>query len=76
MNEDMYFEIVEFKNVEYLINEKEVLTREEYELVKAWYPDFASDNLFHNFWDDTFLNLNVYSEVEHHELQYRMEVGL
>jgi hypothetical protein len=74
MTENEYFENIEFKRVEALM-ETESLTREEYELVKAWFPDFASEYLFHNDWNDTFLNLNIYSEVKHHEHQYRMEIG-
>lgn len=73
--EDVYFEMVELKRVEALMYETQKLTRQEYELVSAWYPAFAAEFLFHNSWNDTFLNLNVYSEVEHHEYVYRTEIG-
>ena len=75
MNESEYFEMLEYKKVEALMYETQKLTREEYELVSAWYPAFAAEFLFHNSWDDTFLNLNVYSEVEHDRYVFRTEVG-
>ena len=60
-----------------LMNECEVLTREEYEFCKNLQPDSELvKNLFHHFWNDTWLNLNIYSEVEHQERQFRMEIGL
>ena len=37
---------------------------------------WASKYLFERVWDNTYLNLDVYSEVEHHERQFRMEVGI
>jgi hypothetical protein len=53
---------------------KEILTQEEYEFCKAWDAEEAK-NLFHNFWDNTYLNLNVYSEVEKEEYDLRKEIG-
>jgi len=41
---------------------------------KAWDPEEAK-NLFHNFWDNTYLNLNVYSEVDKEEYDLRKEIG-
>jgi len=75
MNEYIYFENEEYKRVEVLMNQTEVLTLEEYELVNTWFPDFAKDKLFHNFWNNTYLNLNVYSEVEKEEYDLRREMG-
>ena len=54
---------------------KEILTQEEYDFCKAWDPE-ESKSLFHNFWDNTYLNLNVYSEVEKEEFDLRKEMGL
>jgi hypothetical protein len=60
-----------------LMNECEVFTREEYEFCKNLRPDSELvGNLFYHSWNDTWLNLNIYSEVEHHEKQFRMEIGL
>lgn len=54
---------------------KEVLTQEEYEFCKAWDAEEAK-NLFHNFWNNTYLNLNVYSEVEKEKHDLRKEMGI
>ena len=75
MNEYIYFENEEYKRVEVLMNQTEVLTLEEYELVNTWFPDFAKDKLFHNFWNNTYLNLNVYSEVEKEAYDLQREMG-
>ena len=75
MNEYIYFENEEYKRVNVLMNETEVLTLDEYELVNAWFPEFASDKLFHNFWNNTYLNLNVYSEVEKEVYDLQREMG-
>ena len=53
---------------------KEILSQEEYDFCKAWDPEEAK-NLFHNFWDNTYLNLNVYSEVDKEEYDLRKEIG-
>lgn len=53
---------------------KEILNQEEYEFCKAWDAEEAK-NLFHNSWNNTYLNLNVYSEVEKEEFDLKMEIG-
>jgi len=64
-------------NIE-LLKSKEVLTKVEMEAVVASDKDFAQ-YLFrtesYNGGEATWLNLNVYSEVAHHELEFRMERG-
>lgn len=55
---------------------KEVLTAEEAKLVFKYDLKWADLYLHHNTWNNTYLNLDVYSEVEHHENQFRMEVGI
>ena len=57
------------------LSKKEVLTVEERDFVNSKYPEWAKEFLFHNSWNNTYLNLAVYSEVEHHERQFRMEIG-
>lgn len=74
-NEDVYFANEEYKRVEVLMNETERLTPEEYELVKAWFPEFAADQLFHYHFDNFYLNLNVYSEVEKEIYDLQKELG-
>ena len=64
-------------NIE-LLKSKEVLTKVEMEAVVASDKDFAQ-YLFreesYNGGEPTWLNLNVYSEVAHHELEFRKELG-
>ena len=58
------------------LKQKEVLTADEAKVVMKADLKWADKNLFHNFWKNTYLNLDVYSEAEHHERVYRMECGL
>jgi hypothetical protein len=53
---------------------KEILTQEEYEFCKAWDAEEVK-NLFHIFWNDTYLNFNIYSEVDKEESDLRKEMG-
>lgn len=66
----------DFQQAQELMYTKEVLTAEEAQLCFQLMPAMAKEHLFHNSWNNTYLNLNVYSEVEHHDRQYKMEVGL
>jgi len=61
-------------NTQELMN-KEVLTAEERNIINSTNSEWVKEYLFHNTWDNTYLNLDVYSEVEHHERQYRIEIG-
>ena len=54
---------------------KEILTVEEYNILDSVNPEWVKKYLFHNFWNNTYLNLDIYSEAEHHERVYRMECG-
>lgn len=53
---------------------KEVLTQEEYEFCKAWDAEEAK-NLVHIIWNNTYLNLNLYSEADKEESDLRKEMG-
>ena len=66
----------DYQEAQELFYTKEVLTAEEAQLCFQLMPAMAKEHLFHNSWNNTYLNLNVYSEVEHHDRQYKMEVGL
>lgn len=66
----------DFQEAQELMYNKEVLTAEEAEMCFQLMPAMAKEYLFHHSWNNTYLNLNVYSEVEHHQRQYEMEVGL
>lgn len=74
MTEELYQAEQDYNKYQELMNTKEVLTVEEYEFCKAWDPEEAK-NLFHNSWNNTYLNLNIYSERDHEERQFRMERG-
>jgi len=58
------------------LKQKEVLTADEAKMLMEADSKWASKYLFERVWDNTYLNLDVYSEVEHHERQFRMEVGI
>lgn len=58
------------------LKQKEVLTAEEAKLVFKSDLKWADEYLFHNSWNNTYLNLAVYSEVEHDRRQFEIETGL
>lgn len=65
----------DFQEAQELINTKEVLTTEEAQLCFQLMPVMAKEYLFHNTWNNTYLNLKIYSEVDHERRQFEMEVG-
>lgn len=65
----------DFQEAQELMYNKEVLTAEEAEMCFQIMPAMAKEYLFHHSWNNTYLNLYVYSEVEHHERQFRMETN-
>jgi len=73
--EEIYQAEQELARFNALMSYKEVLTQEEYEFCKEWDAEEAK-NLFHNAWNNTYLNLNVYSEVEKEEYDLRKEMGI
>ena len=54
---------------------KEVLTAEERDIINSTNPEWVKEYLFHNFWNNTYLNLDVYSEVDHEKRQFEMDRG-
>ena len=75
LNHEIYEAEQEYNKYQELMFGKEILTQEEYEFCKAWDAEEVK-NLFHNPWDNTYLNLNVYSEVEKEEYDLRREMGI
>ena len=73
--EEIYQAEQELARFNALMSHKEVLTQEEYEFCKAWDAEEAK-NLFHNAWNNTYLNLNLYSEVDKEESDLRREQGI
>lgn len=59
-----------------ILKSKELLTAEEAKLVFKADLKWASEYLFHNFWNNTYLNLDVYSEVDKEEFDLRKEIGI
>ena len=55
--------------------EKVLLTAEERNSVNSINPEWVKKFLFHNTWNNTYLNLDVYSEVDHEKRQFEMERG-
>ena len=55
--------------------EKVLLTAEERDSVNLINPEWVKKFLFHNTWNNTYLNLDVYSEVDHEKRQFEMERG-
>jgi hypothetical protein len=58
-----------------LMNNKEVLNQEERDMCVHFLPEMTTEYLFHNSWNNTYLNLNVYSEVEKEEYDLHKEMG-
>jgi hypothetical protein len=61
-------------NTQDLMN-KEILTSEEHSILNSINPEWVKEYLFHNSWNNTYLNLSVYSEAEHDRCQFEMELG-
>ena len=61
-------------NTQELMN-KVLLTAEERDSVNSVNPEWVKQFLFHNTWNNTYLNLDVYSEVDHEKRQFEMERG-
>jgi hypothetical protein len=58
-----------------MLENQEVLSQEERDLCMQYAPEKAQEYLFHNFWNNTYLNLNVYSEVEKEAHDLSREMG-
>ena len=65
-----------FMTAQELIYTKEVLTQEEYEICLIYWPAAAKAHLIHRPGTTTYLNLNLYSEVEKEEYDLRREIGV
>jgi hypothetical protein len=66
----------DYQNAQELFYNKEVLTAEEANLCFQLMPVKAKEYLFHNSYNNTYLNLNVYSEVEKERYDLRREIGI
>ena len=73
MNEYLYEEQLKNERFEMLVNTKEILTKEEVDFVISWDADEHENMFYLN--ENEFLNLNVYSEHDHENLQYEFSVN-
>ena len=65
----------DFQAVQELMYNKEVLTQEERDMCMHFMPVMATEYLFYHSWNNTYLNLNVYSEVEKERYDLQKEIG-
>jgi hypothetical protein len=66
----------DFQAAQELMYTQEILSQEERDMCMQFLPVMAKAYLFHNTWNNTWLNLNVYSEVEKEQHDLAMEQGL
>ena len=65
-----------FMTAQELMYNKEVLTQEECDIVMAFWPAMGKEYLFYHAWNNTYLNLYLYSEVEKEKYDLRKEMGV
>ena len=65
----------DYQEAQELFNTKEVLTAEEAKLIQELMPAKAKADLFYHSWNNTWLNLNIYSERDKEERDLQMEQG-
>ena len=65
----------DFQEAQELMYNKEVLTADEASICFQIIPAMAKEYLFHHSWNNTYLNLNVYSEVDKEASDLRKEIG-
>jgi hypothetical protein len=75
MTQEIYNATQDWNEYQRLINTVEVLTQAEYDFCFNW-DHIETRNSTSNIGGGRYLNLNVYSEAEHHDRVYRMECGL
>ena len=61
--------------VKELIDTKLIFTQEDHDLCVQVDPTSAKEYLFYHSWNNTWLNLNIYSERDKEERDLRMERG-
>ena len=66
----------DFQAAQELMYTKEVLNQEERDMCMDLLPKMAEAYLFYNSWNNTYLNLKVYSEVDKEESDLRKEIGI
>jgi hypothetical protein len=74
-NQDTYNAEQDYNEYQRLINTVEILTQDEYLLCRSWDVE-ETEQYLNNIGGGRWLNINVYSEAEHDERQYKIECGL
>jgi len=59
-----------------LVNTKEYVTKDEFNFIVGWDVTEKNNFAYVDSYLGDYLNLNLYSEHEHHASQYRMECGI
>lgn len=59
-----------------LLNSKLIFTQDDYAVCAHFLPEEAEEHLFYHSWDNTWLNLNIYSEADKEERDFQIERGL
>jgi hypothetical protein len=67
--------MTDHEKVKELINTKLIFTQEDHDLCMSVDPQSAKEYLFYHSWNNTWLNLNIYSERDKEEHDLRMERG-
>lgn len=75
-NQQMTEDIFGINQLTTELKAKEILSAYEAGMLRTLEPQWAAEYLFLNSWNNTYLNLAVYSEVEHHAQQLKMEQGI
>ena len=73
--EELYHAEQEWNEYQRLINTVEVLTQEEYDFCNSWDSE-ETWKYMNKISEGRWLNINVYSEAEHHDRILRMECGI
>jgi hypothetical protein len=73
--EELYEEQQKWNEYQRLINTVEVLTQEEYDFCNSWDSE-ETWKFMNRIGENRWLNINVYSEAEHHDRVFRMECGI
>lgn len=73
--EELYEEQQKWNEYQRLINTVEVLTQEEYDFCNSWDSE-ETWKYMNRIGENRWLNINVYSEAEHHDRVFRMECGI
>jgi len=68
--------VEDFNLFEMLVNTKEYVTKDEFNFIVGWDATEKNNFSYVDSYLGDYLNLNLYSEHEHHDFQYRMECGI